>query len=60
MLKDSDFTLGSLHLTSYARPGKLFTANRALVVGRAGELRPDLFKRIIKAVVDILYESVAP
>jgi mRNA interferase MazF len=27
----SDFSTGSLRVASYARPGKLFTANRALI-----------------------------
>src|SRR5437762_1429487 len=29
---------GSLHLTSYARPGKLLTAHASLVAGSAGDL----------------------
>jgi mRNA interferase MazF len=36
MLVDTSFAAGSLRVTSYARPGKLFTANRALMIGEAG------------------------
>lgn len=31
-LEDTDFSTGSLRILSYARPGKLFTANRDLIV----------------------------
>ncbi|MCK9994262.1 MAG: mRNA interferase MazF [Alphaproteobacteria bacterium] len=37
-LTDSDFLSGGLQLLSYARPGKLFTANEALFSGSAGVL----------------------
>src|SRR5438046_4920146 len=33
-----DFARGSLRLTSYARPGKLFTAHAGLVAGSGGGL----------------------
>jgi mRNA interferase MazF len=49
-----DFLAGSLRTVSYARPGKLFTANVGLVVGQVGSLKSDPFNRIIGAVVDIL------
>jgi hypothetical protein len=38
VLDPNDFAHGSLRLTSYARPGKLFTAHRSLVAGQVGEL----------------------
>ena len=31
-----DFAKGSLRVTSYARPGKLFTANRDLIASEVG------------------------
>jgi len=49
-----DFLAGALRTVSYARPGKLFTANVGLVVGQVGSLKSDPFNRIIGAVVDIL------
>ena len=51
---DSSFARGSLRLASYARPGKLFTANSDLMVTQVGTLKPDVFKRIVEAVVEIL------
>ncbi|RMD64266.1 MazF family transcriptional regulator [Candidatus Parcubacteria bacterium] len=53
-LVDASFATGSLHLTSYARPGKLFTASRSLMVAEVGKLKPEPFKQIIEAVVAIL------
>jgi hypothetical protein len=40
-LSDGDFVDGSLRKTSYARPGKLFTANRHIVVAQVGTLKPE-------------------
>jgi len=52
-LRDSDFEQGSLQLVSYARPAKLFTAHRSLVVGQVGKLRPESLKRLTDRVVSI-------
>ena len=54
-LVDADFAVGSLRVASYARPGKLFTANRDLMVTQIGTLKTGPFKQIIEAVVNILY-----
>jgi mRNA interferase MazF len=40
MFDDADFEIGSLRVKSYARPGKLFTANESLMVSRVGRLKP--------------------
>lgn len=53
-LTSADFDSGSLQRTSYARPGKLFTANSTLIVGNAGLLKAATADRIIEAVVAIL------
>jgi mRNA interferase MazF len=39
VLADDSFRTGSLQVTSYARPGKLFTANRTLMTTQAGNLK---------------------
>jgi mRNA interferase MazF len=49
-LAASDFARGSLRLTSFARPGKLFTAHASLVAGQAGELQAAKFAAIREAV----------
>ncbi len=54
ILKDDDFERGSLELTSFARPGKLFTGSSRLIVAEVGVLRAAVTKRIVHAVIDIL------
>jgi mRNA interferase MazF len=50
--------MGSLRVTSYARPGKLFTANRDLMVDQLGFLKEETFKQIIEAIVAVLRSSL--
>ncbi|MCB9770222.1 MAG: type II toxin-antitoxin system PemK/MazF family toxin [Candidatus Omnitrophica bacterium] len=50
----TDFVEGSLHRTSYIRPGKVFTASRSLIVGEAGAIGDEIHKNIIQKVVNIL------
>ena len=56
-LDPSDFAHGSLRLTSYARPGKLFTAHSSLVAGQVGELQSAKFTRIREAVVRLIQKA---
>jgi mRNA interferase MazF len=58
VLTEESFATGSLRVTSYARPGKLFTANRDLMVDQIGALKEDAFKQIIEAVVAALRSSL--
>ena len=53
-LTDADFDTGSLRLTSYARPGKLFTASSSLMVSQVGSLSQATLHTIVQAVVDLL------
>lgn len=53
-LTPPDFTQGSLQRTSYARPGKLFTASNSLVVRQVGTLGPVTCDRIIRSVIRLL------
>lgn len=53
-LEDTGFATGSLRVLSYARPGKLFTANQDLIVSKVATLRPQSLKQIVDAVVDLL------
>lgn len=45
---------GSLRSESYARPGKLFTASRELMVAQVATLSPEAHEQLIDAVVNIL------
>jgi mRNA interferase MazF len=54
VLEDSSFADGALRITSYARPGKLFTANKKLLVSQVGHLKREALEKIIDAIVKIL------
>ncbi|MEX2300074.1 MAG: type II toxin-antitoxin system PemK/MazF family toxin [Bryobacterales bacterium] len=54
LLERASFQTGSLRLTSYARPGKLFTANQDLIFGSVAQLTPEAHGRVTAAVVAIL------
>jgi mRNA interferase MazF len=53
-LTTKDFAAGPLNITSYARPGKLFTANPALIAAQIASLSPAAFQSIVDAVVRLL------
>ena len=53
-LEAASFAEGGLPRQSFARPGKLFTANESIVVRRAGELNPEALRGILDAVVRLL------
>ena len=53
-LTDDSFAEGSLEVVSYARPGKLFTANTGLISEQAGILKAEAFNLLIDAVVRLL------
>jgi mRNA interferase MazF len=50
-LNPSDFVSGALRHTSYIRPGKVFTAHESLIASTLGTLSPEMFRKIINAVV---------
>ena len=53
-LVETSFQSGSLQVTSYARPGKLFTANSSLMVSQVGHLKIESVRDIVEAVVSLL------
>ena len=57
-IEDEDFASGSLHRTSYARPGKIFTANESLMVSQVGKLKDDSFRKVANAVVHLLQSNI--
>ncbi len=54
------FMTGSLRVVSYARPGKLFTANRNVIVSEVGILREEPFTQLIDAVINIFQTALRP
>lgn len=59
-LSEEDFVTGGLQLLSYARPGKLFTANEALFSGNAGALADATLNQVREAVTGIVRGMLAP
>ena len=57
-ITDNNFDSGSLRLVSYARPAKLFTANKRLIAAQVGRLTGDSLKQIVEAVCELLHEGV--
>lgn len=53
-IEDTNLTKGSLRVTSFARPGKLFTASRDLIKAEVATLDPETLKRVIEGVSDLL------
>ncbi|MBS3965667.1 MAG: type II toxin-antitoxin system PemK/MazF family toxin [Truepera sp.] len=53
-LEDVCFSTGALRVTSYARPGKLFTANRNLMATQVAVLKPEWLTQVVDAVVRLL------
>ena len=53
-LTEGDFAEGTLERVSYARPGKLFTANLQLFEGVVGVLEDDLRAEIVNRIVRLL------
>ena len=53
-LDQAAFVSGSLRLTSYARPGKLFTASQDLITSQVGTLTATALARIVDGVVAVI------
>jgi mRNA interferase MazF len=58
-LDETAFATGSLRVTSYARPGKLFTASSELVSAQVGALSTEALTEIVDAVVMLLRSGTA-
>ena len=50
----ADFLQGSLRITSYGRPGNLFTAHASLMAGQIGALHATSFSVVRDAVVRLI------
>ena len=57
-ITNSDLASGSFRKDSYARPGKLFTANSVIMTKEIGELKPEKLEEIIRAIILLLEKSI--
>jgi mRNA interferase MazF len=53
-IQTGDFESGSLPLTSYARPSRLFSADESLVARSLGSLKPSAHQAVIDAITGLL------
>lgn len=53
-IEDSNFQEGSLHQSSNVRPNRLFTADRRIILYKAGFLTEAAFERVIDRLVAIV------
>lgn len=60
VLDSTAFASGSLRVTSYARPGKLFTASSDLVTDLVGVLTDEALGRTVDAVVALIRGGSQP
>jgi mRNA interferase MazF len=59
-MENNDFAVGSLQLTSFARPAKLFTAHASLIAGQIGRLKAEKIHAIRNAVIQFVQTGGAP
>jgi mRNA interferase MazF len=57
-LRDEHFSQGSLQRTSYARPGKVFTASDSLIAREIGALKEEVRRVIVEAIGLLLRKSL--
>ena len=57
-LDAADFASGGLELTSYVRPGKIFTANERLMIEAVGRLRGDKLRVVLEAVAALFVRGL--
>lgn len=53
-IEENDFDSGTLRQKSNIRPNRIFTADRHIVMYRAGHLKSDKIKETINKIIDIL------
>ena len=56
-LTNESLSEGSLLFVSYYRPSKLFTADESLIRETIGQLKPEVFNRLLDATMDILDQN---
>ncbi len=54
LLSDSDFSHGKLLSISYIRPTRIFTADKNIILRKAGNLKQGYFDSVIDRLVEIL------
>ncbi len=53
-LANTDFLNGSLPVLSNIRPTRIFTADKTIIIRKAGSVKPELKNQVIEALADII------
>ena len=55
-IQSSDFSEGGLNQTSNIRPNRLFTADRGIILYKAGQLKPDKLNEAMARIFEIIQQ----
>jgi len=55
-IENSDFSEGGLNQTSNIRPNRLFTADREIILYKAGKLKTEKLNETIAKIVEIIQQ----
>ena len=53
-IKSEDFVSGSLPKGSFIRPSRIFTAEKTIILRKAGTITPELLDKVIDSIIYIL------
>ena len=53
-IKDSDFEMGNLAVSSNIRPNRIFTADKNIIIKKAASLNEAAVNRVIQKIISIL------
>ena len=53
-LTSQDFSSGTLPVNSYIRPTRIFTADKSMIVRKAGTAKPLIAQAVVKLIVEML------
>lgn len=53
-IKDQDFRLNNLTVSSNIRPNRIFTADKSIIIRRIASINETAFKMVIRKILDIL------
>jgi len=54
LLDESSFSSGSLPVISYIRPTRIFTADKNIIIRKAGVIKESLRKEVINTIIDLM------
>ena len=54
VIDEGDFETGTLRQKSHVRPNRLFTADRQIILYRAGHLRPEKVREVVEQIISAL------